>query len=636
MPHKWGDHITHPALTSGNNAHAAQGIRMTDASRRQPAIDQTPHPVPDYAAVLTAPRDRAMPEPAHLEPKQVQRWAVGRHPIVTDVAAHDRPQPLAHLRDGVVHASLEFGFHRAQLGLQPLANRLPQDRKLSIAPLLPADVREAEKVEGFRFPLSALLPILGRERSELQKTRFLGMQFQVELSHSFAKLCPEPFGIRFPLKANYDVVGKPHDDHVTASLFPTPRLGPQVEHVVQVNVGQQRRCTAALGRSLFYPCPFPLLQHAGMKLFLDQPYDASVRYPVLDELHQPFVRYSVEKAANIQIQHPVHLLRQQSRVERVQRVMLASPPPEAVRESKKIRFVNGIQHIDRRTLDDFVFQCRHSERPFPSVGLLDVYPTHRFGSIRSTLQPVGEILEVGLQGLAVVLPRLSVHTGRSFLLETKVGHAKHFRSVDVVQERCELQLLILACCLTYPLQRTRRVTPARSPGRVLLGRVPFGQTPSLHPLRGRFSGVVRGLRRYYRSVRLPVFVRHRRTSLDFPMRPQASSAPGERGISRFPCEVLPYVHGVSDRAGPRCALRYRRLGWCLPHSPTPSASRSEILSRLNTRPIRSPVNASTPPLREPPHDSGPMWVASPSSYDSFIHYTSPVLPAHRRISMTTN
>jgi hypothetical protein len=42
------------------------------------------------------------------------------------------------------------------------------------------------------------------------------------------------------------------------------------------------------------------------------------------------------------------------------------------------------------------------------------------------------------------------------------------------------------------------------------------------------------------------------------------------------------------------------------------------------RPARSPVNASTPFLRMAPHDSGPMWVADPLSYDFCIHYTSPV------------
>ncbi len=45
---------------------------------------------------------------------------------------------------------------------------------------------------------------------------------------------------------------------------------------------------------------------------------------------------------------------------------------------------------------------------------------------------------------------------------------------------------------------------------------------------------------------------------------------------------------------------------------------------LDRAPQKS-VNASTPPLRAAPHDSGPMWVADPLSYDFFIHYTSPVL-----------
>jgi hypothetical protein len=49
-----------------------------------------------------------------------------------------------------------------------------------------------------------------------------------------------------------------------------------------------------------------------------------------------------------------------------------------------------------------------------------------------------------------------------------------------------------------------------------------------------------------------------------------------------------------------------------------------------TRPDSQPcrllpfVNASSMPSRAAPHDSGPVWVASPSPYDSLIHYTSPV------------
>jgi hypothetical protein len=184
---------------------------------------------------------------------------------------------------------------------------------------------------------------------------------------------------------------------------------------------------------------------------------------------------------------------------------------------------------------------------------------------------------------------------------------------------------------SYPLQRTRRVSPARCPGHVLLWQVPFGQTLSLHPLRDRLPGLVRGLLRYYWSVRLPRSVRHRRMSLDFPMRPKATAARGGLGISRFPREVSAYVHGVSDRAGLWHTSRYRCTRWGLPLSPTASASRSKFLTRLNTRPARSPVNASTLPSRAAPHDSGPMWVATSHSYDSFIHYTSPVLAGAQEI-----
>ena len=124
---------------------------------------------------------------------------------------------------------------------------------------------------------------------------------------------------------------------------------------------------------------------------------------------------------------------------------------------------------------------------------------------------------------------------------------------------------------------------------------------------------------------------------DFPrpfiigLRPQTSRrvpelfAPGGHGISRFPCEMFPYVLGVCDRAGPQSTSRYRCPGCGLPLLLTASASRSKGLTRLNTRPARSPVNASAPPLRASPHDSGPVWVTIPSPYDFCIHYTSPVL-----------
>src|SRR6266478_5504340 len=517
---------------------------MTDHRHRQPTVDQAPHTIPQYVAVLAAARQRTLPEPPYLESKEPQRRSVHGHPVISVVTPHHRLQPLAQFGNGFVHAPLKLGFHLIQLRLQPFPYRLPQHRKPSIAPLLYANMRKSEEVERLRLPFSTPLPLVDRMRTELQQSRFLGMQLQVELLHAFREFRPELLGIRLAVKSNHDIVRKTHHDDLAVRPLLTPCLDPQVEHVMEINVSQQRRGTAALGRPFLHPYPFPIRQHAGVEPFLDQSHDAPICYPVLDEFHQPFVGKPIEKVADIQIEHPVHLSRQPSRIERVQRLMLASPWPEPIRESEKIRFVDSVQHFDRRALDDFVFQRRNSERPLPPIGLGDVHPTYWLRSVRSSLQPMGEVLEIVLEGLAVVPPRLSIDTARGILLKAEVGRAQRFPVVDVVQERREPQLLILCCCWTYPLQRAERVFPARRPGRVLLGQVPFGQSPSLHSLRCRLSGVVRELLRYIRSVRLPRSVRHRRTSLDFPMRPEATAAPAGHGISRFPREVSAYVHGV--------------------------------------------------------------------------------------------
>ena len=140
--------LPHPALALGDNAYAAQGIGMTDDRHGQPASDEAPHAIPKDAAILAAPRQRAVPEPPHLEPKDPQR---------------------------------------------------------------------------------------------VQKSRFLGMQFQVELSHSFRKFRPKLIGIRFAVEAHHDVVCESHHDDIAVCTLLTPCLGPQIKYVMKIDVRQKRR-----------------------------------------------------------------------------------------------------------------------------------------------------------------------------------------------------------------------------------------------------------------------------------------------------------------------------------------------------------------------------------------------------------
>ncbi|GEM_PF-751690 len=236
--------LPHWALASGDDAHATQWIRMAYVCRRQPQLDESSHPFPGNTGSLAASRQRALPEPPHPVPEHGQRPAIHGHAVVSDVPANDRSQPLPHRRNRVVPASPKLGFHLVQLRLQPLPHRLPKHRETPV-PLLPADVREAEEVERLGLAPSAPSAVLVRERTELQQTRLLGVQLQVELAESLPQFAQEPLGLRFVLESNDEVVRVAHDDHVALRLRRSPPLDPQVERIVQVDVCQQRRSHAS-------------------------------------------------------------------------------------------------------------------------------------------------------------------------------------------------------------------------------------------------------------------------------------------------------------------------------------------------------------------------------------------------------
>ena len=66
------------------------------------------------------------------------------------------------------------------------------------------------------------------------------MKRQREAFEPLAHHIEESPGIHLALKTNDDVVGVSHNNHVARGLAPSPAVGPQVENVVQVDVGEER------------------------------------------------------------------------------------------------------------------------------------------------------------------------------------------------------------------------------------------------------------------------------------------------------------------------------------------------------------------------------------------------------------
>src|SRR5260370_30161476 len=106
----------------------------------------------------------------------------------------------------------------------------------------------------------------------------------------------DPFG---PLRSWRTIIGIADHDHVPLRPLPPPLVYPQIEDVMQIDVRQQRRCYGPLWRPHLGLRPFPFFRHPRFQPFLDQPEDAPVRDPMLDELFQPFVRYVIEKTTNV-------------------------------------------------------------------------------------------------------------------------------------------------------------------------------------------------------------------------------------------------------------------------------------------------------------------------------------------------
>jgi hypothetical protein len=104
----------------------------------------------------------------------------------------------------------------------------------------------------------------------------VGVQLESEALEALTQVGTEPSHVDLMLESQRKVVRVPHDDHVAARLARSPLLNPQVEHVVKVDVCEERRNRRPLRRPFIGVRPNPIFEDACGQPFLDEPHDPLV------------------------------------------------------------------------------------------------------------------------------------------------------------------------------------------------------------------------------------------------------------------------------------------------------------------------------------------------------------------------
>ena len=155
-----------------NSVKASAGPRMEDARLRDPSGLQLLHTCPVQIMPLAATDQKLPPQPSYPKSEHAEGIRVARYRVVVEVALNDRLEPLPGYGHRFVHALPELLFDFCQLPPQALAYRVALHRKVPV-PVLPADMRESQKIERFGLPFSSPFPVSLGKSSELDPARFV-------------------------------------------------------------------------------------------------------------------------------------------------------------------------------------------------------------------------------------------------------------------------------------------------------------------------------------------------------------------------------------------------------------------------------------------------------------------------------
>jgi hypothetical protein len=206
---------------------------------REPAVNQSIHPHPIESIALTAAKQRLIPKAAHMIPERLKLTTVAWQSVISVMPKQHNTQPLPHNWDRTMKTPSEFYFKFHKLDSNPLADTMPIYGEFSIA-VFTTYMGKTKEIKRLRLSFTLALAVFYCKPSKLDQPRLAFMKLQVKLQKSISEFDQEPFSVFLVLKTYHEIVAKPDNDNITTAVFAPPLVGPQIKHVMQVDVGQQR------------------------------------------------------------------------------------------------------------------------------------------------------------------------------------------------------------------------------------------------------------------------------------------------------------------------------------------------------------------------------------------------------------
>ena len=163
--------LTHEAPALGGDGEALVGPRVPDDGSWPVQADESVNCWPVRAVFLRAPAQGAQEQAFGRLNKRFQGCGGTRNGKVVQPSIDDPSEPSCYLVLAQVHAFTQLVLDPSEGPCDALPRRVAPQPEFTVSGLA-AEVRHSQKFEGFRFALTAVLPILIREPSELDEPGF--------------------------------------------------------------------------------------------------------------------------------------------------------------------------------------------------------------------------------------------------------------------------------------------------------------------------------------------------------------------------------------------------------------------------------------------------------------------------------